>query len=132
MKIKVEDIIITLQDDRLGGLISLDLSVPIITFFLILQILALYAALKQVNESYALIALVFGLLGCLLFLAVRPLAELVYLSNQYATATDEMMKSQYLASGEALSALFNGTSWMLSQIFITGYGHISSLLMLHS
>jgi hypothetical protein len=128
----VVDIFDTLQNDRLGGLISLDLSVPIITSILILQLLALYASLKGVNESYALIALVLGLAECILFLAVRPLAEMVYLSDQYAAATNEIAKSQYLAAGEAIHALFNGTGWMLSQCLIPTSFLISSLLMLRS
>ncbi len=128
----VVDIFDTLQDNRLEGLISLDLAVPVMLPLLVLQMLALYVALKRVNESYALIALVFGLTGVVLWLAVRPLAEMVYLSGQYATATTGGAKSQYLAAGEALSALFNGTAWMFSQILIPISYTISSLLMLQS
>jgi len=128
----VSNIFSTLQSDRLGGLISLDLSVPIVNLILILQLLALYAALKRVNESYAIIALVFGLMSVILFLTVRPLAELVYLSNQYAAAASATEKNQYLAAGEALNALFGGTAWMLSQLLIATSFIISSLLILRS
>jgi Na+/proline symporter len=51
----VADIFARLQNDRLAGLISLDLAVPVMLPLLTLQMLALYAVLKQVNESYALI-----------------------------------------------------------------------------
>lgn len=128
----VADIFTILHTNRLKGLISLDLAVPVMLPILVLQMLALYVALKRVNESYALIALVFGLMGVVLWLAARPLAEMVYLSNQYAAATSDVAKHQYLAAGEALSALFNGTAWMLSQIFIPVSYTISSALMLRS
>ncbi len=126
------NIFITLQNDRLGGLISLDLFVPILNCISILPMLALYVALKRVNESYALIALVLVLMGIVLWLTARPLAEMVYLSDQYAAATSDAAKNQYLAAGETFNALFNGTAWMLSQIFLAVSGLINSLLMLRS
>src|SRR4030042_4555210 len=51
----VEEIFAALQTDRLGGLLSLDLSVPIMLPVMVLEYLGLDAALKRVNESYALI-----------------------------------------------------------------------------
>jgi len=128
----VANIFALLQKDRMVGLMSLDLSVPFLLPIISLQMLALYVALKRVNESYALIALVSGLMGIGLWLTARPLAEMVYLSDQYAAATSDVVKTQYLAAGEALNALFNGTAWLLSQVFIGVSYAISSLLMLRS
>lgn len=126
----VAEIFASLQKDQLAGLISLDLSVVLLEPLAILQTLALYAALKKVNESYALIALVLGLMGILLWLTARPLVELTYLSEQYAAATTEAARHQYLAAGEALHALFNGSAWMFSQFLIAISSTISDLLML--
>lgn len=128
----VADIFALLQTDRMAGLFSLELSLPILLPIMILIYLALYVALKQVNESYALIALVLGLMGIVLWLTARPLAEMAVLSDQYAAAANDAARSQYLAAGEALHALFNGTAWMLSQFFICISYAISSLLMLRS
>ncbi|MFZ6026825.1 MAG: DUF4386 family protein [Chloroflexota bacterium] len=128
----VAEIFATLQSDRFAGLITLDLAVPVTLPILVLQMLALYVALKPVNESYALIALVFGIIGVILWLTVRPIAEMATLSERYVAATSESARSQTLAAGETLSTLFNGTSWMLSQIFIPISYFISSLLMLRS
>ena len=99
---------------------------------LILPMLALYTSLKRVNESYALITLIFGLIGNVLIFMGRPLAEMVYLSNQYASATSDILKNQYLAAGEAYHTLFEGTAWMSSLIMVGISGLISSLLMLRS
>jgi hypothetical protein len=121
-----------LQDNRVGGLVSLDFLMVLLMPIMILPILALYVALKPVNESYAIIALVLGLIGNTIIFAGRPVAEMAYLSDQFAVATSELAKNQYLAAGEALHALFNGTAWMSSMFLIGISGIINSLLMLRS
>ncbi|HNT77989.1 MAG TPA: DUF4386 family protein [Anaerolineae bacterium] len=128
----VADIFASLQSNLLEGLISLDLLMVLIMPVAALITLAMYVALKEVNESYALIALVLGLMGYTLIFAGRPLAEMSYLSDQYAAATSEVAKNQYLAAGEALHALFNGTAWMASMVLVGASGVIASLLMLKS
>ncbi len=128
----VEQIYAELNSNRLGGLVSLDLSVVLLMPVFLFEILAVYAALKDVNESYALIALVFGIMGVVLWITSKPLVEMTYLSDQYAAATSEAAKSYYLAAGEALAAVSSGTAWMVSQVFISISGTISSLLMLRS
>ena len=127
-----ENIFIALQTDRLGGLMSLDLPFLAIVSINFLPLLAIYAALKQVNESYALIALILGLIAGVALLPSRPLAELVFLSDKYAAATSEAEKMKYLAAGESLHALFNGTGWMIYTIFSGISTLIFSLLILRS
>jgi hypothetical protein len=128
----VAGILTLLHEDTFAGLVSLDLSVVILMPIMALHVLAIYAVLKQVSESYALLALVLGLMGIVLWLAARPLVEMVYLSDQYAAATTDSARNQYLAAGEALSALFNGTMWMLSQFLIAISYTIDALLMLRT
>jgi hypothetical protein len=98
--------------------------------FSILPLLAVYAALKQVDQSYALIALILGLASALLLLPSRPLAELVFLSDKYAAATSEAERTQYLAAGEGFLTLFNGTTWMMYTILNGISTLIFSVLML--
>jgi hypothetical protein len=128
----LENIYLLLQDDPLAGLMSLDLMMVIMEPILILHMLALYVTLKQENESYALIALVLGLIGNVLILTARPLAEMVFLSGQYVEATTEAARNQCLAAGETLHAIFNGTAWLWWN-FLTGIAYtILSILMLRS
>jgi hypothetical protein len=125
-----ESIFLLLQNDKLGGLISLDFHLVLGNLFGILLFLALYVSLKPVNESYALIALVLGLVADVLIIPARPISELFSLSGLYATATSEAARSQYLAAGEALLATFNGTSWFVNT-FLGGFSLLlSSWLML--
>ncbi len=128
----VADIFANLQNNLLGGLVSLDLFMVLLMPVAALITLPMYIALKEVNESYALIALVLGLMGYTVIFAARPLAEMTYLSDQYAAATSEIAQNRYLAAGEALHALFNGTAWMASMILVGVSGVILSLLMLKS
>jgi hypothetical protein len=130
--ISVADIFASLQSNLFGGLVSLDLFMVLLMPVAILITLAMYVALKEVNESYALIALVLGLMGYTIIFAARPLAEMTYLSDQYAAATSEIAQNRYLAAGEALHAIFNGTAWMASMFLVAISGLISTLLMFRS
>jgi hypothetical protein len=127
-----EDIFLTLHTDRLPALFSLDSMMLVIAPIDILLFLALYVALKRVNESYALIALVLGLMAITLLIPTKPLAELIFLSKQYIAATTEAEKIQYLAAGEALLTLAGGTAWLIFSLFSITSFLLSSLLMLRS
>jgi len=77
----------------------------------------LYAALKKVNESYALIALVLGLIAVATVIPARPLAEMVILSEKYGQAVTETEKNLYLSAGETFRVLFDGTAWIIQTLF---------------
>ena len=127
-----EEIFLLLQSNPLGGLISLDLFLVLGNLVGIILFLTLYISLRQVNETYATVAFVVGLVGVVLLFPSRPLIELVNLSKSYASATSEAAKSQYLASGDTLLALFDGTGWFLNNL-LGGFSLlVSSLLMLRS
>jgi hypothetical protein len=127
-----ENIFLTLQNDRLGGLMSLDLLMILIMPVSLLSSLAQYVVLKRVNESYALIALALGLIAIAVVISSRPLVELVALSDKFAAATSEVERSQYLAAGESLHAFFNGTAWAAQTLFLLLAGLINGFLMLHA
>jgi len=127
-----ESIYLLLQNNILGGLISLDLFLLVGNLFSITLFLALYVSLKHVNESYVLIALALGLIGVVLLIPARPIFELYSLSKAYTVATTEAAKSQYLAAGDALLALFDGTGWFMNTLLGALSLSISSILMLRS
>lgn len=130
--VSVAEVFAVLQNDRLGGLISLDLPMLMIMLINILPLLALYVALKQVSETWALIALVAGLMAVALLIPTRPMVELVALSEKYAAATTETERSQTLAAGEALLTLFNGTAWVVQTGLLVWSDLLSSWLMLRT
>lgn len=125
-------IFLLLQDNRLAGLVSLDILLLLGTLISLLVFLALYVSLKQVNESYALIALALGVVGVVLLVPGRPIPEIVALSGKYVNAATESDKSQYLAAGTALLAQFDGINWFMSTLIGGISLVISSTLMLRS
>lgn len=127
-----EEILVFLQDNPFGGLVSLDLFLFIGNLFAIFTFLALYVSLKPVNESYALIALAVGLVGLVLLIPSRPIFEMFALSGKYTAATTEATKSQILASAGAVLALFDGTGWFMNTLLGSISLLASSLLMLRS
>ena len=128
----VSEIFTLLQNDRLAGLMSLELQMLLVQPVMVLTSFALYAALKQVNESFALLALALGIMGNLLMFSARPVNELVYLSDRYISTASEIMKSQYLTAGETYLALYEGTAFTAATIFISVAGVVNALLMLKS
>ena len=127
-----EEILRLLQSDPLGGLVSLDLFLFVGNLFSIFLFLALYVSLRPVNPSYALVALAVGLIGLVLLIPARPIVELFALSRQYAAATTDAARSQILAAGDALLALFDGTNWFMNTLLGALSLLTSSLLMLRS
>ncbi len=128
--VSTESIFNLLQKDRLGGLISLDLLMLLIIPINILPLLVLYYSLKQVNQFYALLALVISLVGVVLLIPTRPLIELVNLSDQYTAAANEAVKNRYLASGDLLLGQFSGTAWVFQTVLFMVSGIINAFLML--
>lgn len=128
----MEAIFTLLQTDRLGALISLDISMLLIAPINILMFLAIYAALRRVDESIALIALALALIAVVLVIVCRPLIELTVLSENYAAATDANEKLRYLAAGEVLRSSLDGTAWMMQTVLFMVAGLINCLLMLRT
>jgi hypothetical protein len=131
-EIPVAEILTNLQDDLFGTLLSLDLLLLITQLVMIVPFVALYVALRSVNESYALLALVLGLMSVVLIAFARPITELIYLSEQYTNAPDETTRQQYLAASTALIAVFDGTAWMAYAFLLGISSTITSFLMLKS
>lgn len=127
-----EEIFALIQNNLWAAFIALDLGVSIGNLFSILIYLALYAALRHVKASSALIALALGLFALAAMVAARPVLEIFTLSNASASAVTEADKLLYLAAGESLLVQFHGAAWHTS-IFL---GALASLifatLMRHS
>jgi len=67
--------------------------------------LALYAVLRRASESYMAIAAILAIVGIAVNFATSKLFSLLTLSDLYAAATTEAMKSQFLAAGQATLAV---------------------------
>jgi len=128
----IDAILNGLQTDRIGVLISLDISMLIITPITMVTFMAIYYVLKQVDEPLAFLAFILCVIAFVLVIVCRPLVELVTLSNQYVLVTDAIEKSKILAAGEVLRVQFDGTAWAIQTVLFLIAGLINNILMLHS
>src|SRR5918995_3451044 len=99
------------EDNELGGLLAFELLLVVSSVLGIATTLALYVALRRVNESLMAIALVLGLVEAVALIVARPALEMLYLSEQYAAATTDAQRAKFLAAGEAMWATYNGTAF---------------------
>src|SRR5215204_7556027 len=119
-------------DNKLAGLLAFELLLVVSTALGIATTLALYIALRRVNESLMAIALALGLLEAVAFIMARPALEMLYLSERYAAATTDAQRAMFLAAGEAMWATFNGTAFHVSYNIFSIYFLIVPVVMLQS
>ena len=99
------------QDNRLLGLLSLDLLYLVDTALLIVMYLALYIALRRTSESAMLIGIVLGLVGAAAYYASNTAFEMLFLSNRYAGAATDAERTLLLAAGEAALVAYRGSAF---------------------
>jgi hypothetical protein len=121
-----------LQDQRLIGLILLDV-VDLVNYALVgLILLALYAALTRANRGAMVVAAACGLIGIGVAFASNQALALLSLSGRYAAATTEAQRAMLLSAGEALLAINQGTGYTCSLLLVTISDLVVSLAMLRS
>ena len=127
-----------LQDDRLVGVLLLNL-VDLINYALVgLLFLAVLGALRRVNRGAITIATACTLVGVGVYFVSNQSLNLLTLSDRYAAASSETQRSMFLAAGEALLAIDNpgtvsqGTGSSISLALLLLAGLIISIVMLRS
>jgi hypothetical protein len=127
-----DNILAVIQEDWLSGLMGLDFGYLLSNVFAIPFFLVLYVTLKEVDEGWALIALIMGLIGLVCLVPARPIPEMFALSDQYAAATSEAERASYVVAGEAMLTHFHGMAYHAHYILGSASLLISSILMLRS
>jgi hypothetical protein len=120
------------QNNKIAGLLAFEFLFVVNAVLGTVTTLALYVALRRVNEPLMAIALVLGLLEAVAFVVARPALEMLYLSNQYATATTDAQRAALLAAGEAMLATFRGTAFHVGYNLFSVYFLLVSIVMLRS
>lgn len=128
----VLDLFNLFQKNALLGLLSMDLIYIANNTALILIYLALYAALKPVNASASLIALVLGLVGIAAYYPSNTAFEMLSLSRQYAAAVNEAQQTALLGAGQSMLAIYGGTAFDVYYVFNAVTLLIISVLILRS
>lgn len=120
------------QDNKLYGLLALELPYLVSNVLSVPLYLALFIALRRVNQSVMAIATVLGLIAIGIVFAARPTFDMLYLSDQYAAATTEAQRAFLLAAGEAKLALIHGTAQQAHYVLGSLALLLTSIIMLRS
>jgi hypothetical protein len=105
-----------IQDNRLIGLVNLDLVMLVSEVILVAVYVALYAALRRTSQVAVTTATAIALGGILLYVAINPALSFLYLSDQYAAASSAAQRASLLAAGEAVWAYYQGTAFLVSYL----------------
>jgi hypothetical protein len=129
-----EETFALLQDNRLLGLLRLDVLTVIAIPLYYLLFASLYAALRRTNEGLAALATVLAFAGITLLLTTPSASSMVSLSDKYAAATTAAEKARFLAAGEAIVAsdMWHGTGAMMGGFLSLGAGVLISIVMWQS
>ena len=121
-----------LQENRLMGLLRLDMLTVLVMPLYYLLFLGLYMAFKKTHAVFAIIALVLGFAGVTLFLATPSVFSWMALSDKFAVAASEAQKNLLLAAGETILAsdMWHGTGAIIGGILIQIATTLFSIAML--
>jgi hypothetical protein len=102
------------QSSKLQGLLSFEFLFIVISVIGITTNLALYVALRRVDESWMAIALAFSFIGAICIIVARPAIDMMYLSDKFATATSEAQRLMFQTAGETLLSMRHGSAFHVS------------------
>jgi hypothetical protein len=123
-----------LAENRLVGLLRLDVPTILCMPLYYLLFLGLYSALKKTDNSKTLVSLVLGLAGVTLVLATPSAFSFLALSDKFAATTDPAQRTLFLAAGESILAsdLWHGSGALIGGLLMQTSTLILSLVMLRS
>lgn len=121
------------ENSEITGLFFLGLADIIIMILWCPMALALYAALKPSNQTWAKLATTLIFVGVAVYLATNMAFSMLSLSHKYAAATTDTDKSIILAAGQAMIAVSEGTGGQYAGMPLVWLsGLIISVVMLRS
>jgi hypothetical protein len=114
-------------ENRLTGLLRLDILTILFIPLYYPIFVGLYAALKKIDNGLLLLAAVLALAGLTLFLTAPSTFPFLVLSDKFAAATSEAQRTQLLAAGEAILAsdMWHSSSSVMSGLLM----QIGALIM---
>ncbi len=104
------------QQNPLVGLLQLDLMMLVSYALTIVLYVALYGALRQVNEPLVTLAALLGIISIVTYFASNVSFTMLLLSQKYTAATSEAERSQLLAAGQSALATWQGSAFDVSYV----------------
>lgn len=129
-----EEYFTVLQQDRLVGILRMDLPSLLNVILFTVTAFAIYGVLRQVDDLYPALATALIFTGVAISVATHSAFSLIHLSEQYALATTDLQRSHLLAAGEAIIASdwWHSTGGAMAGIFLQGGMVLLSFVMLRS
>jgi len=130
----VEECFQMLQENKMVGLLRLDiLTVLFIPLYYVL-FAGLYFSLKESNQGITTLSVVLVFIGITLFLATPSVFSWLFLSNRYAGAVTPEEQRRLIAAGEVLFAsdMWHGTGAIVGSVLTQMGGIFISWVMLRS
>jgi hypothetical protein len=123
-----------LQENKLVGLLRLDLPTVVVLPLYYLVFLGLFAALRRTDLANAIISTLLAFVGVTLIVATPTALPMVGLGEKYANATTEAARAQLLAAGETVLAtdIWHATGAFMGGILLQTGAVLISLVMLRS
>lgn len=122
-----------LHANTFTGLYDLDLMNMVIQAILIPAIFALYAAHREANKAFGLLAFIVFLFGSVILVANNTALPMLDLANKYFATNIDSQKALYAAAGEAMLARgAHGSPGIFPGFFIPNLANLMmSLVMLN-
>jgi hypothetical protein len=129
-----DDAFRVLQENRLVGLLRLDLPTAVALPLYYLVFLGLLAALKDEEPARAVIATLLAFAGLTLVLAAPGALAMLALGDRFAAATTAEARQQLLAAGEAVLAsdMWHGTGAFVGAVLLQSGAVLISAVMLRT
>lgn len=130
----IEQIFSILHDDKLSGLLRLDILTVFVMPLYYLLFYSLYIALKDSDQSVSAISMILAFTGVTLFLATPSVFSYLHLSDRFALATSDDQRNQLLAAGESILAsdMWHGTGAKIGGLLLQSGALLISILMLRT
>jgi hypothetical protein len=130
----IEQTFSILHNNKLNGLLRLDILTVFVMPLYYLLFYSLYIALKNSDKSISTISMILAFAGVTLFLATPSVFSYLHLSDSFATATSEDQRNNLLAAGESILAsdMWHGTGAKIGGLLLQTGALIISVLMLRT
>lgn len=129
---KVSDWFDLFNQSWLRGLFAADLMMLVSYMLLSVIYLALYGALRRVNQPFMALATVLAFVGMVEYIAANPAFSMLSLSHQYASATTDAERTSLLGAGQAVIANWTGTAFDVAYFMGAVFAITISIVMLRS
>lgn len=129
-----EEYFIIQQSSRLESVLRGDFLLLILIGLYLGTFPAMYAALRRIDPVYTALATLFTIMAVAGTFATESTFALLHLGEQFAVATTEVARGQFLAAGEAVIAadMWHSSAAYMGGILLQGAGVMISLIMRRS